>query len=113
MLAKSGAIHEVRKTLLHSCSNFPLPFQLRIEKAMAGRFFAAAFGMVVERSQPAVSGQQARHHTEGSLESQNRALTMTKPSQCDSEIKVPQREEVLQTNRNQRLFGGVFVAALP
>jgi len=65
--------------------------------------------LAVQGGEPAMGGYQSREHAEASLKRQHGTLTMSQTRERHSEIEMAQRQEVLQADGQQGLFGSFIV----
>jgi hypothetical protein len=93
-------------------SGLPALPQLEEDFTMAHGLLQIAARLHLQRRQPTVRGQQSGEHAERGFKGQNGAFPMSKTRERYSQMKVPQRQEMLQAYSHQRLFGRFMVATL-
>jgi hypothetical protein len=79
---------------------------------MPSRLLGITTWLLVQSCQPPVCRHQAGKHGQRGLECQGSALEMTEPGQRYSQIKVARGKEMLQSDGDQRLLGGLFISPL-
>jgi hypothetical protein len=80
------------------CPSFSLLHELSVKATVPNGLVEIASGLAVQCGQPTVCRNQPREHAQGSLEREHRALTMAQAREGNSQVKMSERQEMLQTD---------------